>query len=605
MRFDLKNKYTILCIDDNENNLFTLSALLKSVDNIEPILANSADKGLKIVLKQHIDLILLDVQMPIMNGFEAAKLLKKNKLTRDIPIIFITAVFKSEEFIKEGFDIGAIDYLTKPINDTQLLNKISLYLKVFDKTRMLEHSEKKFYAIAQSISDGIFTLDLDAKVTFINDAALSMLGFSKKELFNKNIHDFIHYKDTNNNLIKESECALHSSLMSGESRYVEDDYFIKKDGSFLPISLMTKPLWQENTLEGLIVIFKDKTNQNRITRLETEKIKNQEQIIHSMVSMIESRDSYTAGHTKRVANYCALIAQGMGFSSQDIELLKKAAWLHDIGKIATPDNILLKPTQLTQLEYELIQDHLIAGYNMLKEIDDYKEIADIMVQHHERYDGHGYPYGLAGDEISPLGQVMIVADAFDAMTTNRVYKPKKTLKEALKELEELSEKQFHPNVVKVAVKVLASIRIDENITQMPSTKIEEQRFSYFYRDKLTNLFTIEYLQLALRYNEFPDGMYIYTIKLHNFSLYNKEKGWSQGNKLLVSFAMFLEQEFSQELLFRVEGDDFLLLSQVKIENLEQRLKNSSLFEKTAVYLTVEEHYSEHDESLKEIIELYS
>ena len=195
MLASLVNRYSILCIDDNENNLFTLRALLENAGKLNVIEALSAKDGLNQLLKQKIDLILLDVQMPEMNGFEVAKLIKANKRTKDIPIVFVTAVFKSEEFIKEGFEIGAVDYLTKPIDDNQLLNKIALYLQIFEQNHRYMQSEKKFADIAQSIGDGIYTLDLNSKATFINNQALNMLGFELHELLGKDIHEYIHYKD--------------------------------------------------------------------------------------------------------------------------------------------------------------------------------------------------------------------------------------------------------------------------------------------------------------------------------------------------------------------------------------------------------------------------
>ena len=590
MKTNFRGIYNILCIDDNENNLFTLDALLKTSSNIMPILADSADKGLKILLKKRIDLILLDVQMPIMNGFETAKLIKSNKKTRDIPIIFITAVFKSEEFIKEGFDIGAVDYLTKPIDDIQLLNKITLYLKIFDKNRLLQQSEKRFYDIAQSIGDGIYTVNNDLKTTFVNKSALDLLGFESNELVGKNIHDIIHYKDENNNPINFVDCKMHNVLLDGQ-RYTSDkDFLIKKDGSFLPVSVIATPLHVDNKIAGLVTIFHDKTDQNKIIKLKRDKIKNQEQIIHSMVAMIESRDSYTAGHTKRVARYCEMIAIGMGYTHKEIELVKNAAWLHDIGKISTPDNILLKPTKLTRIEYELIQDHLSAGYNMLKEIDEYKEIAGIMYEHHEKYDGTGYPNGLKADEIRPLSRIMILADAFDAMTTNRVYKPRKSVKVAIEELKNLSAVQFHPEVVDVAVKILKDIDIDNSISQLPKSKIEEQRFSYFYKDHLTNLFIIEYLQLILTYHDVSDMLYFYSIKLHNFSEFNRKYGWSEGDKFLISFAKYLKKMFAENLIFRVEGDDFLILSESKIEDIEMKIAECEERKRFNIGFSIEEEY---------------
>ena len=129
--------YKILCIDDNDNNLFTLKALLEQLDGIEVYTALSAQDGLKVLLSQSIDLIFLDIQMPQIDGFEAAKLIKSNKHTANIPIIFITAVFKSEEFKSRGYKVGAIEYISKPIDDYQLLNKVRLYMKINDSEKKL------------------------------------------------------------------------------------------------------------------------------------------------------------------------------------------------------------------------------------------------------------------------------------------------------------------------------------------------------------------------------------------------------------------------------------------------------------------------------------
>ncbi len=570
----MKNKYNILCVDDNKNNLFTLHALLETEKHINVIEAISAQVGFDKLLKEHIDLILLDVQMPEMNGFEFAKLIKANKKTRDIPIIFVTAIFKSEEFIHEGFEIGAIDYLTKPIDDNQLLNKISLYLKLFENSTELIASKKKFVDMAQSIGDGIYTLDLDNRATFINKKALQLLGFKEKELLGKKIHEYIHYKTIENQPILSNECKIHQ--VKEKNRAYENilSHFVKHDGSFISVSVLATPIYSDNKVTGTVVVFHDKMKEDKIVELEAEKMKNQEQIIHSLVNMIESRDSYTAGHTKRVAKYCELIAREMNYSEDEISILKKAAWLHDIGKISTPDNILLKPGKLDDFEYSLIQEHLESGYDLLRKIDDYKDIADIMREHHEKYDGSGYPRRIQKEEIRPLSRIMIVSDAFDAMTTNRVYKPRKSLKVALQELEDLSLKQFHPEVVSAAVKVLKNINIDNEISQLPQSKIEEQRFAYFYKDRLTNLFIIDYLPIMLQYQINADEVFIYTIELHNFTEYNREHSWSKGDEFLISFAKYIDGLYDDCIVFRKEGDDFVILSEKKLPSLK---KDISLF----------------------------
>ncbi len=588
----LKNRYSILCVDDNQNNLFTLNALLSSVNNIDSIEVLGGKEALDVLLVQNVDLILCDVQMPDINGFELAKMIKSNKKTKEIPIIFVTAVFKSEEFIQQGFEIGAVDYVTKPIDDNQLLNKITLYLKVFEQKNRVIQSEKRFYDIAQSIGDGIYTLDLNNKTTFINHEALHLLGFRKNELIGKIIHDYIHYKDINNKQVTAKECRVHKTMQSGDIYKNEDETLIKKDGSFLSVSIVTTPLFIDNGIVGSVTVFRDKTANKKIEKLEYDKIKNQEQIILSMIDMIEARDSYTAGHTRRVAQYCVLIAKEMGYSLEEIELLKNAAWLHDIGKISTPDSVLLKPGKLDNMEYQLIQEHLNAGYEMLCHIEQYKVISEVMREHHEKYDGSGYPQGLKGDEIQPLSRIMMVADAFDAMTTNRVYKPRKSVSVALEELQSLSGIHFHPDVVNAALIALRNISIDSEISQLPKTIMEERRFAYFYKDRLTNLFVIEYLELILRYYFSSKSAYLYDVKLHNFTQYNKEFGWAKGDAFLVEFASFLENLYENSVAFRIEGDDFMILSETKITLLEHDIVSYIKNTKSVIECSVVEEYYE-------------
>ena len=587
------SRYTILCVDDNENNLFTLNALLSSLSNIDSIEVLGAKEALDVLLTRSVDLILCDVQMPDINGFELAKMIKSNKKTNHIPIIFVTAVFKSEEFIKEGFEIGAVDYVTKPIDDNQLLNKITLYLKVFEQKNKVIQSEKRFYDIAQSIGDGIYTLDTKKKTTFINHEALHLLGFRKNELIGKTIHEYIHYKDINNRPLSSAECKVHGTMQSGEIYKNEDEVLIKKDGSFLSVSIVTTPLYIDSDIVGSVTVFRDKTVHKKLEILEHEKVKMQEQIILSMIEMIESRDSYTAGHTRRVASYCVLIAKEMGYSEKDIELVKNAAWLHDIGKISTPDSVLLKPGKLEAAEYKLIQEHLNSGYEMLNQIDQYKLIASVMREHHEKYDGTGYPRGLKSDEIKPLSRIMMVADAFDAMTTNRVYKPRKSIKVALAELEGLSAVHFHPDVVSAALVALRGISIDSKISQLPKTDIEEQRFSYFYKDRLTNLFIIDYLELILRYYISAKDLYVYTIELHDFSDYNKDFGWHEGDKFLVEFARFINALGNNSVAFRVEGDDFMLISEQRLENIDDEIQSYVTAKETRVNVSVQEKFIEN------------
>lgn len=300
--------------------------------------------------------------------------------------------------------------------------------------------------------------------------------------------------------------------------------------------------------------------QDMLLQQTKEMHENYEKTLYSMVELIEQRDTYTAGHSKRVAYYCRVIAEEMGYSKEECEKLHQAAILHDIGKIETPDSVLLNPMKLNEIEYKLIQEHVSVGFKLLKKIPMFEPLAEIVYEHHERYDGSGYPKGLAAEEITPLARIMIVADAFDAMTTNRIYKGRKSVSEALLEIASLSAVQFHPEVVKSALIVLRDVKIDENINQLPQTKLEEERFAYFYNDRVTRAYNQNYLELILMRNQHEKTFHHMIIfSLSDFSSYNRVHGWSEGDKLLHEFAEILLNSLEDSLLFRVFGDDFIVL----------------------------------------------
>ena len=328
----------------------------------------------------------------------------------------------------------------------------------------------------------------------------------------------------------------------------------------------------EQYKKNLKVMVKDKVSE--LNNAKEFQNYNYKETLLSMAKMIEDRDIYTAGHSKRVAKYSVLIAKSMGYSEDNCEKLYQAGLLHDIGKIVTPDAVLLSPKRLNNTEYKLIQEHAGVGFNFLNNIPMFSEFAEVVHQHHERYDGKGYPNGLKANEITPLARIMIVADAFDAMTTNRIYKAGRSVAEALDELEKFKFKQFHPEVVDKAVVVLRDIKIDNKINQLPKTKIEEERFAYFYKDNICKVYNQDYLDVVLIRNSYENKykyMNIFLVK--NFSSYNQKNSWSKGNKLLLSIATCLDDYFKSSIVFRVFGDDFIVMCEEKIslDNLKKQL----------------------------------
>lgn len=327
----------------------------------------------------------------------------------------------------------------------------------------------------------------------------------------------------------------------------------------------------ENMAQDISLALYSHKQKDSILAMEKEKSANYEETILAFVNIIEQRDTYTAGHTIRVAEYCALIANELGVNKDDIHRLEKAAILHDIGKVATPDAILLKPAKLSHLEFELIKQHSEVGADMLEKISIYKDLADIIRYHHSSYDGKGYPKTSSPDEISLLSHIMIVSDAFDAMTTNRIYRPRKTTIEALAEIKAGSAIQFHPDVVKAALIALKDVNIDAT-SQIPTSELEKRRMSYFFRDSLTELYNEDYLQsiLSTTNHQFKS---LNIVELRNFTAYNKKHGWEEGNKVLKTFALLLKELFPAATIVRFHGDDFIVLHKLHVNVDEDKLSS--------------------------------
>lgn len=184
------------------------------------------------------------------------------------------------------------------------------------------------------------------------------------------------------------------------------------------------------------------------------------QTIEALALTIDSKDKYTRGHSLRVANYSRKIAEALGLSSMDIETIYNAALLHDIGKIGIPDSILLKPGKLTPEEFEIIKSHTITGHRILSSMDAFKIASDVARHHHEKWNGLGYPDGLSGDDISLVSRIVGMADAFDAMNSNRAYRSRLTKEEIRNEIISNSGTQFDPEIAELFLKLWDSGAIE-------------------------------------------------------------------------------------------------------------------------------------------------
>jgi HD-GYP domain-containing protein (c-di-GMP phosphodiesterase class II) len=307
-------------------------------------------------------------------------------------------------------------------------------------------------------------------------------------------------------------------------------------------------------------LYKTIDSKKKIQDMEDEKTTHYRELLESLVDMIEKRDAYTAGHTKRVSNYCGMISDQIpDVSKKEKAQLYEAAILHDIGKVVVPDAILLKPGRLSKNEFALIKTHLSAGYEILNNISYYSPLAEIIKYHHEKYDGSGYPTGVKGNEIPLLAHIMIVADALDAMTSNRIYQSRKSMKEAVDEIVRYRGIWYDPQVVDATVLALKNMKDDLSTSQIPLTPLEQARFSYYYKDQLTGIYNESYLKMVTEHM-ISKVFYSHFIiaDIVDMSNYNKNNGWHAGDIYIQEIGNKIQNIFLNENIFRIYGDNFII-----------------------------------------------
>lgn len=273
--------FRLLAVDDNPDNLYTLRALIERqcAQGVEMIEARSGPEALKKASEvTSIDLIILDVHMPDMDGFETAQLLKARKRTRDIPIIFLTAAFKTDEFQQRGYALGAADYLLKPIDDNLLINKLSSYFRLIEKerhinreleaevvrrTHQLRESQAYLKSIIDTMGEALLVLDASGQIKWTNRAASAMLGYPQDELERLAIGDVFEEENPEQARAFMGEW-LQALIRTGVTEKIESS-LIRQDGKRLPILFSRRALKDaDGEITDIICIAKDMTGYQRL-----------------------------------------------------------------------------------------------------------------------------------------------------------------------------------------------------------------------------------------------------------------------------------------------------------------------------------------------------
>ena len=362
----------------------------------------------------------------------------------DTKIKEINSVFQVPIISPEGFNIVGLIFVGAEKSEAFSEKQIKLVYRVaqhasesLQKIRsLLDLEQKRLETVLEFMQEGVILLDKSKRVIYANPSGLKYLaelsGVSQGERLDK-----LGYVPVDQFLIPLPAGQWHIlSINKPELKVFE---------------VGTRPVEGRIEPSGWIMVLRDVT-EHRKALLNYRKAL--EGAISALATAIEKRDPYTAGHQKRVAELAREIAKEMKLPDETIQCIYLAALLHDIGKISVPSEILSKPSRLNEPEYEIIKFHPVVGYEILKDIDFPWPIAEVILYHHERIDGSGYPNGLKDGEIPIESRVIAVADVVEAISSHRPYRPALGIEAALEEIETNKGKLYDPAVVDACIRVI-------------------------------------------------------------------------------------------------------------------------------------------------------
>ncbi|HEX2694809.1 MAG TPA: HD domain-containing phosphohydrolase [Acidobacteriota bacterium] len=411
-------KIRILVVEDESLVARDIQNMLRSLGYEVTGIVASGEQAIKNASASVPDLVLMDIVLKgDIDGIAAAEKLWEEY---GIPVIYLTAYADDTTFERAKLT-KPFGYLLKPFEERELQTTIEIALYKSKMEMRLRDREQWLSTILRSIGDGIIAADARGRIEFMNPLAERLTGWSQEQALEKPLGEVL---------------TAGAASMGGageEARLVAvEEILASRNGETVPIELTSAPIVDgKKGPRGNVYVFRDitrrKESENRLRRAL-------EGVVQAMSVTVEMRDPYTAGHQRRVSRLSVAIAREMGLPEPQIEGIRMAGEIHDIGKIYVPAEILSKPAKLTDIEFTIIKTHPQVGYDILKNVEFPWPIADIVIQHHERLDGSGYPAGLKGDAILLEARIITVADVVEAMSSHRPYRPSHGIDKALEEI---------------------------------------------------------------------------------------------------------------------------------------------------------------------------
>lgn len=488
----------ILVVDDIEENRYLLKTIL-STNGYKVVTAKNGFEALNKLKKEPVNVIVSDILMPKMDGFQFCRACKKDERFKNIPFLFYTATYiekKDEEF---AMGLGAARFIIKPQQPDEFLRILKEVIKEYKGKPFLgptikTKSEIKYLSeyskrIVRKLEKKVLDLnkeinirkqaedDLNKRLKELNclhyiSYLVNKPGVSIEQVFKKAIgvipqayqypgitccRVIFNKQEFKTDNFKETRWKQAEDIeLEREKVGILEVYYLEKKPDICEGPFLKEERNMIKSISEIINIFMEHRRadekQNK-SYFKLEKTFND--VIAAMASMLENKDPYTSEHQKRVKALAVAIAKEMGLDDDKIKAIGTASMVHDIGKINIPTSILSKPGKISSIEFEMIKSHSETGYNILKEIEFIYPIAKIVLQHHERLNGSGYPKGLKDKEILFETKILSVADVVEAMSSFRPYRSALGIKKALEEIRKNKNILYNTAVVDACLDLFA------------------------------------------------------------------------------------------------------------------------------------------------------
>jgi PAS domain S-box-containing protein/putative nucleotidyltransferase with HDIG domain len=399
------------------------------------------------------DIVLMDVMLQgKITGVEAAEQIYTKF---SIPVVYLTA-YADSTTVQQAKKTEPFGYIIKPFEERELQTTIEIALYKYQMQMELKDRERWLSTILRSIGDGVIATNKIGVITFMNPLAENLTGWKLDQALDRTLSDV--FKVINQKPGKMQRIPVKKILEGKGSALSDEAILVSKNGKRTPIDPRLEPIKDDSgNITGVVLAFTDVTSRKKAEEelkrsFEQQKIA-MEGTVRAIAYTVETRDPYTAGHQRRVTKLACAIGEEMKLSRDQIEGLRMSGELHDIGKIHVPAEILSKPGQISEAEYTIIKTHSQVGHDILKTIEFPWPVAKIVLQHHERIDGSGYPLGLKAKDILLEAKILAVADVIEAMATHRPYRPALSIEVSLREISKNKGKLYDSEVAESCLKV--------------------------------------------------------------------------------------------------------------------------------------------------------